>query len=202
MIQSNLPDNTLLRQSALVLIAILLGIIGGLAIVAANPLLPFVALLGLLALPFLITRPMLDLLLVVATITLLPFAASPVRLAVLTPTFLEIALLLLYTAWLLRLLLNPGEGLRRTPIDLWLLLFLGSTLFAFVLGLGRDASTDVIHNYIKLLLAIGIFFAATNIIRTPATSKRCCVPSSGQAQPPPPSPYSSGVYPIPWSRTS
>jgi polysaccharide biosynthesis protein PslJ len=167
MIQSRLPDNTLFRQSALVIIAILLGIIGGLAIVASNPLLPFMALLGLLALPFLITRPMLDLLLVVATITLLPFAASPVRLAVLTPTLLEIALLLLYAAWLLRLLLNPGEGLRRTPIDLWLLLFLGSTLFASVLGLGRDSSTDVIHNYIKLLLAIGIFFAATNIIRTP-----------------------------------
>jgi hypothetical protein len=89
-----------------------------------------------------------------------------VRLAVLTPTLLEVGLVLLYVAWLLRALLNPGEGLARTPLDVWLLIFLGSTLFALVLGLSHDASTDVIHNYTKLLLSIGIFFAASNLLRT------------------------------------
>ena len=54
------------------------------------------ALVGLLTLPWLVTRPMFDLVVVVCTITLLPFATSPARLAVLTPTLLEVGLLLLY----------------------------------------------------------------------------------------------------------
>jgi hypothetical protein len=165
-IQSRFEDNTLLRQLMLVLLAIGLGAAGGLAIVAGNPIVPFVAVIGLVALPWLVTRPMFDIVLVVGTVTLLPFAALPVRLAVLTPTLLEAGLVLLYVAWLLRSLLNTGEGLERTPIDVWLLVFLGSTLFAFVLGLAHDASTDVIHNYIKLLLSIGIFYAASNLLRT------------------------------------
>ncbi|MBF6612791.1 MAG: O-antigen ligase family protein [Chloroflexi bacterium] len=155
-----------MRQAAVVLLALGVGAVGGLAVVSANPLVPFVALIGLLALPLLVTRPMADVVLVVGTITLLPFAVLPVRLALFTPTLLEISLLLLYAAWLLRSLTNPGEGLARTPIDLWLVLFLGCTLFAFVLGLGRDRAGDVIHSYFKLVLSIGIFFAAGNVIRT------------------------------------
>ncbi|HYO50892.1 MAG TPA: O-antigen ligase family protein [Chloroflexia bacterium] len=165
-IRPRLEDNTLLRQFALVLLALGVGAAGGLAIVAGNPVVPFVALMGLVALPWLVTRPMTDMLLVVCTITLLPFAASPVRLAVLTPTLLEIGLLLLYMAWLLRMLLNTEEGFVRTPLDVWVVLLLACTLFAFVLGLGRDASTDVVHNYFKMLLSIGIFFAAANVMRT------------------------------------
>lgn len=165
-LQSRFEDNVALRQLILVLLALGLGVAGGLAIVAGNPLVPFVAVVALVALPWLVTRPMFDMALVVGTVTLLPFAALPVRLAVLTPTLLEVGLVLLYVAWLLRAMINTGEGLARTPLDVWLLVFLGSTFFAFVLGLGRDAGTDVIHNYIKLLLSIGIFYAASNLLRT------------------------------------
>lgn len=153
----------------LVLLAVGLGAAGGLAIVAGNPVVPFAALVALVALPWLVTRPMADLLLAVATITLLPFAALPVRLAVLTPTLLEVALVFLYVAWLLRSMQRPDERIQRTPVDVWLLVFLGSTLFSFVLGLSRDLRTDVIHNYVKLVLSIGIFFAAANLLRTPRT---------------------------------
>jgi O-antigen ligase len=38
-------------------------------------------------------------------------------------------------------------------------------MFSFVLGLARDHSPDVIHNYFKLVLAIGTFFAAGNVVR-------------------------------------
>jgi O-antigen ligase len=166
-IQERLQDNTALRQAMLVLLAVGLGAAGGLAIVAGNPVVPFAVVAALVALPWLVTRPVADLMLSVATITLLPFAALPVRLAVLTPTLLEVALVLLYVAWFLRALLRPDERMQRTPVDGWLLVFLGSTLFSFVLGLSRDLRTDVIHNYVKLILSIGIFFAATNLLRTP-----------------------------------
>ena len=164
-LQTRLEDNALLRQAALALLAVGVGTAGGLAIVMGNPLVPFVALAALVALPWLVTRPMASLLLVVATVTLLPFAVVPVR-VVFTPTLLEIGLLFLYVAWALRALLNPGAGLARTPLDAWLLLLLGSTFFSFALGLGRDSSPDVVHNYAKLLLAVGAFFAVVNVVRT------------------------------------
>src|SRR5947208_15438956 len=120
-LQSRLEDNILLRQALLVLVAVGLGVAGGLAIAMGNPLVPFVALAGLVALPLLVMRPMASLLFVVATIILLPFAVLPVH-VVFTPTLLEISLLFLYVAWALQALLNPGEGLVRTPLDGWLLL--------------------------------------------------------------------------------
>jgi O-antigen ligase len=164
-IESRLHDNDALRSAALVLLALGVGVVGGLAVVVGNPLVPFVALVALLALPWLVTRPLTDLVLVALTVTLLPFATLPVRLAVLTPTLLEMGLLLLYAAWLLRALLDPNRSFARTPVDGWLVLFLGCTLFAFLLGLGRDASTDVIHNYFKLVLSVGVFFAAGGVLR-------------------------------------
>jgi polysaccharide biosynthesis protein PslJ len=183
LIQSRLQDNSLLRYAALALLAAGLGALGGLVIVAGgNPLVPFVALVGLIALPWLVTRPTFDLLVVVGTIALLPFAAAPLRLAVFTPTLLEAGLLLLYVAWLLRMLLNPGESLERTPLDGWLALFIGWTLFAFLAGLGRDNSTDVVHNYFKLLLAVGAFYAVGNVIQRwdqVATALRALIISGG-----------------------
>ena len=171
-LSTDLKENTALKQAAIVLLAVGLGAVGGLAIVAGNPIVPFVAVAALVAMPWLITRPMADIMLVVGTITLLPFAAAPVRLAVFTPTLLEIGLVLLYVAWLLRGLVGSGaeererQGLARTPLDVWLLLFIGATAFAFVLGMARDASSDVAHNYVKLILAVGIFFAASNLLRS------------------------------------
>ncbi len=163
-IQARLQDNILVRQAALVLLAVGLGAAGGLAIVVGNPVVPFAALAAFVALPWLVTRPMADMLTVVGIIVLLPFAVLPVH-VVLTPTFLELGLIFLYASWALRALLNPGEGLARTAVDGWLLLLLGATLFSFVLGLGRDHSPDVIHNYFKLVLAIGVFFAVGNVVR-------------------------------------
>jgi cytosine/uracil/thiamine/allantoin permease len=52
LIQSRLQDNPLLRYAALALLAAGLGALGGLVIVAGgNPLVPFVALVGLVAPP-------------------------------------------------------------------------------------------------------------------------------------------------------
>ena len=164
--QGNPLSTPLLRNLALALLAMGVGVFGGLVMIAGNPLVPFAALVALVALPWLVTRPMFDLVLVVCTVTLLPFAVLPVHLAVFTPTLLEIGLLLLYMAWALRALSDPDEKVVRTPLDGWLILFVGCTLFAFVLGLSRDSASDVIHNYLKLMLSVGVFFAAGNVIRT------------------------------------
>ncbi len=162
---TTLRDHNLTRQAGAILLAICVGVMGGLAVVLGNPLVPFAVVITLVALPWLVTRPLADLGLVIAAITLLPFAVLPVHLAFFTPTLLEICTLLLYVAWLLRALL-AGEAFVRSPLDGPILLFVGCTIFAFVLGLSRDFSTELAHNYSKMLLSIGLFFAVVNLVRT------------------------------------
>ena len=164
-IQARLEDSAALRQLGLALLAVGIGIVGGLAVAVGNPVVPFVAVAAFLALPWLVTRPTADLMLVIGTLMLLPYATLPVRIAILTPTMLEIGLVLLYVSWGLRMLLNRDERVARTAVDGWLALLLGCTLFAFVLGLGRDSSPLIIHNYFKFVLAIGLFFSVNNLVR-------------------------------------
>lgn len=166
-IRRGLEDNSALRNLALALLAVGVGALGGLAIVMGNPVVPFAALVALVALPWLITRPLFDLALVACTVILLPYAVLPVHLAFVTPTLLEVVLLSLYAAWFLRLLFDPSHRFARTPIDGWLFVFVGFSLFAFLLGIWRDPAADVIHNYFKLLLGAGVFFAASNVLAGP-----------------------------------
>ncbi len=174
-----------MRNMALVLLAAGIGAFGGLAIAAGNPVVPFVALVALVALPWLATSPMSDMALVAGTIMLLPFAVLPVHLAFFTPTLLEMGLLFLFISWLLTVLMGgEGVGLARTPLDGWIVLFLSSTLFAFLLGLARDSSSTVIHNYIKLVLSVCLFFAAGSTIRDTkmlATVMRALLATGGMA---------------------
>jgi hypothetical protein len=161
-------DNPTLRTGALAVGALALGAVGGLALAAGNPLIPFLALAALVPVPWLITRPQADLWLAGAVIALLPFGTLPVKVGI-TPTFLEIALLLLAVTSLfagVRAADPPWRGLARTPLDGWVLAFLGVISFAFVLGLSRDHDVTIAHNFVKLVLAISLFFTAGQVLRT------------------------------------
>ncbi|HUS17417.1 MAG TPA: O-antigen ligase family protein, partial [Chloroflexia bacterium] len=163
-------DNGAWRNLAIGAGALALGALGGVAAAATNPLIPFALLLAVLPLPWLLTRPQVDLALAVGVIIILPFGTLPLKIGF-TPTLLELALLLLAGVGLFaqaRAADSHWRGLVRTPLDGWVLLFLGVISFAFVLGLARDASTEIIHNYVKLLLAITFFFTAGQVLRTPA----------------------------------
>jgi hypothetical protein len=169
-VRDHLRDNGALRTLGIALGALALGALGGLLVAAANPLIPFAILIALLPLPWLLTRPQADLWLAIGVITLLPFGTLPFKVG-LTPTFLELALLLLAAVGLFAQQRAADPALRgfvRTPLDSWVLLFLGVISFSFVLGLGRDLSSEIIHNYVKLLLAVTFFFTAGQVLRTPA----------------------------------
>jgi polysaccharide biosynthesis protein PslJ len=167
-VRERVQEHDGLRSVALGLGALALGALGGIVVAAGNPLVPFLLLIALLPLPWLLTRPEWDLWLLVGVITLLPFGTLPLKIGF-TPTFLELSLLLLAGVTLFagtRTADATWRGLVRSPLDVWALLFLGVISFAFVLGLARDAGADIIHNYIKLLLAITVFFTAGQLLRT------------------------------------
>jgi hypothetical protein len=69
--------------------------------------------------------------------------------------------------WAFYLARRPETGLVRSPLDIPVLVLVGVSAFALVLGLGRDFGLDILHNYFKTLLGITIFFSAIQIIRTP-----------------------------------
>ncbi len=155
-------------QIGLALLAVLLGAMAGLAAVALpNPLIGFGALAGLVVGGLMLARPMFTLGTAITICTLLPFGVIPVKAGVLTFTLLEATLLALFAVWLLRMAVARGreDGIVAGPFDWAILLLVGLSLFACILG-GQTATNDVLHNYFKLILAILAFFPIINIVRT------------------------------------
>lgn len=96
---------------------------------------------------------------VIAVVCLAPFATIPIGGPV-TPTLLEVSLavaLMLRAAVLLidrRCTVKTGGAQA-----LWVAL-VGSTAFAFVLGVGRGYTTETVHTYGAFVLALGAFWLA------------------------------------------
>lgn len=160
-----------LPRTVVILVAVALGVGAGLAaVLLPNPLIGFVGVLGLVVAGIMFARPLFTLGGVAAVCCLLPFGTIPVKLG-LTFTFLEAALLVLFVVWLLRLAVNnrlqaEGEGLVSSPFDWAILLFIGLSLFCYILNWQTANQTDLIHSYAKLMLAILQFFAVINVVRT------------------------------------
>lgn len=145
----------------------LLGLCGGLAVARLGPLLPLLLLSAALGAALILVEPRWGLLGTLGIITLLPFGTLPFKIG-LTPTLLECALGLTWLVFALRLFLRRDERLLPTALDGPLVLFLIITLFAFILGLDSGYTTQIAHDYVKMLLAISLFFLVTNLLRTRA----------------------------------
>lgn len=155
---------------AVALLALGLGLAAGAAVVFGPIWAGFAALaaLALIYLMLLYTNVGLAIVLFVAIV--LPFGTLPFK-AVVTPNFLELALLGLMMVWLLRLLTHPDDALELTPLGLPLIGFLGVTLFSLILGSNASPDSLTLHNYFKFALAVLFFFSIVNCVRTPAQAR-------------------------------
>jgi hypothetical protein len=149
-----------------IVLAIGVGVAAGAITAQVNPIIPLAAVIAVLPLPWLLTRPLVSFSAALAVITLLPFATLPFKVG-LTPTFLEIALLLGWGVWAVGLARRPEIGLVRSPLDWGVLLLIGVSAFALLLGLSRDHDVSIVHNYFKTVLGITLYFLAFQLIRTP-----------------------------------
>ncbi|MCU0494180.1 MAG: O-antigen ligase family protein [Chloroflexaceae bacterium] len=142
------------------------GMVGGAA--AFGPIYVLAGLLGLAAGLAMLTSTSLALLSVFAIITLLPFATLPFR-AVITPNFLTLAGGALLGVWVLRLLARSDSyRLRLTSLGLPILGFLGFSFFALYLGARGLPDTTTLHNYVKFVLGVLLFFSVVNVVTTRA----------------------------------
>jgi hypothetical protein len=144
------------------------GLAGLLVVMLPNPLVGFAAIFGLLVGGLMLARPAFTLGVILMVCCLLPYGVIPLKLG-LTLTLLEASLLVLYAAWLFGLGMRAryeGAKLITSPFDWAIFLFVGLSIFSLILGLQTVSTSDIIHNYFKLLLAILAFFPVINLVRT------------------------------------
>ncbi len=158
--------DSLIRSPALAAVLALTAgaIVGGAT--AFGPIYALAGLLGMFVGATLLVSTEAGLLTVFALTTLLPFATLPFR-AIITPSLLSLALLALLAVWLLRILARPEiYDLRVTTLGLPIFAFLGLTFFSLILGARGLPDTTTLHNYVKFLLGVLLYFSLVNCVRS------------------------------------
>lgn len=99
--------------------------------------------------------------------TLLPFASIPINLGF-NPTFLDIALILLFMMWPARLLTRQDDApFRLTALGLPLLSFIVLAVFSFVIGMSHAGlQIPIVRHFAEILLALALYFVVVNVVRT------------------------------------
>lgn len=160
-------DHPALARAGLALLCVLLGILAGASVSIGPFWVGFVALFGLLIGVALLRSVDAALAAVIAVTLLLPFGALPFKVAV-TPTFLELALIGLLGVTTLRVLATPEIDVRFSALGGAVLAWLGLTVFSLVLGAGGLPDNLTLHNYVKFVLGVLLFFGVLNVVRTRA----------------------------------
>jgi len=144
--------------------AVLAGVLGGALAIGVGPVLPLAFLVAIIGGTAILLDARIGLYAAVAVIALLPYATLPVKVG-LTFTLLEAAILLTIAVWVLRLGFDRSELIVTTPVFLPLGFFVMATLVAFLLGAGRNTTTQTAHDYLKLLLGVSMIVLVINLLR-------------------------------------
>ncbi len=104
---------------------------------------------------------------VIGVATLLPFASIPINLGF-NPTFLDLALLLLFAIWFARLLTRQdGLRLKFTTLGPALLAFITLAIFSFVIGMSHAGiQVNIVRHFAEVLLALALYWLIVNVVRT------------------------------------
>jgi O-antigen ligase len=147
-----------------VLLAIGAGVVGGVALVAASPLVLFAVVCGGAATVVMLRSAQAALLACVAIISLLPFGVIPLRLGV-QLTFLDAALALALLVTLLGLL-RERRALVASPLNAPLVLFIGLATVSFIVGTTFAFSAELARYFLKLINSLLLYFTILNVVRT------------------------------------
>ncbi len=154
-----------LLEPLLIALAVVAALGGGVATAAVHPAAGVAALIGMMAAIGVLVNTRLGLMAFILVATLLPFAVFPVPLlGSLKPTFLDAALTGLLLAWLFRFLGKPATGLVRTPLDPFILVFIGLAMVSFTIGV-ESVSAEASRFFLKTINSMIFFFSVTNVLR-------------------------------------
>ncbi|MCL4505464.1 MAG: O-antigen ligase family protein [Chloroflexi bacterium] len=163
-LQALSPGNRRVRTLGLLALCLAAGFVVGLAAALINPLILLgmapVLVVGVWAL----RSDERSVWLLIAVIGILPRFAAPVKF-VLTPTFLDLALILLIAAWFLRISRHPLQP-RDIPIALPLLSLIMVAIVTFIVGLPNGALTPlVLRRFAELVISMAMVFVLVSVLR-------------------------------------
>lgn len=108
----------------------------------------------------------------IGVIALLPFGAVPVPFSP-KPTFLDLAMLLLFGVWAMQLATRRQQNFISAPLGGWVLAFFAIAIGAFVAGLGHAALDQTIaRRFAEILLSILTYFLIVNTVRDESRLQR------------------------------
>lgn len=152
-----------------------IGIIGagiGLTIALIGPWLAIAAFIGLFAGLYVITDVNIALYAIIAVVLLLPFGVFPLKIAI-TPTLLDLAFGAFLLVYLFQWMTGRRGGLRLTPTQALIALYVMWLIFAFALGLRHASPTSAaIRQFAETLLSIGMVFILADLLRDRAMLRR------------------------------
>jgi O-antigen ligase len=159
---SSSQANALWLGLAIALGSVVIGALLGLA----GPLIAVSALLGLAAGLLILSRLEFALWAVLAIILLLPFASLPFR-VVLTPTFLDLAMLAAVFIYALQWMTGERRRLRTTPAHASIVFFLALMIFSFVAGMPNGPLTNnLIRQFAEMVLSIVFALVLVDVLAT------------------------------------
>lgn len=163
------------NQSYELKLGLLLGLCGGgigLLVAVAGPIIAAGAVIGLLAGLFVTSNISLSLYGVILVAALIPFGTLPFRIG-LTPTFLDLALGAFVLVYAVQWISGRRSGLRLTPINLLIAVYVLWLLLAFALGLRFASPTSTIaRQFAETLLSISLTFVLVDLLRDSQSLRR------------------------------
>lgn len=103
---------------------------------------------------------------VIGVITLLPFATLPIK-VVLTPTFLDMVMGVVFLLYLAQWMTGERRKLATTPVHPFIVLFIVLSIFSFVAGLRYAGLTSrVIRSFAELILSMSFALVLVDVLRT------------------------------------
>lgn len=155
----------ILRSAAMAILAIVVGLIIGVASVRFGPVPALALILSAAAGLVFLRSAWVSVAAVIAVLCLVPYAVIPVSTPAGTPTFIEIVLFASLAVTLAVLLCDRRMTLPMSAtLALWVGL-VGTVVFAFLLGYGRGYTTQTMHDFGKFLLAVCSFVVIIVLVR-------------------------------------
>ena len=167
----NLPSLLLLSDrrvaaATVCVICLIAGALAGAILGFLGPLLTAAALIGGIGGLLMLRDVKWGFYAVVGISALLPFGALPFSIGF-TPTFLDVALALLFFVWFMRLITRRQADFIASPLAGPVLVFMMMAIIAFIAGLAHAPLTSfVLRHFAEILLGIAMFFATVNTARS------------------------------------
>jgi hypothetical protein len=159
-------DNPLLAWTGVLFVVVVAGLLVGALFGVLGPVVA-IGLVGATIIGGLMLRSIqVGLFALIVLICLLPYGALPFKVGF-RPTFLDLALAVLFTVWGLRLITGQQRTFVNSFVGVVLFAFLGWAIFVFIFGLRYGGlNVTIARNFLEVLLAVSLFFLIINQVRT------------------------------------